>query len=78
MENKEDGKSLEERAKKLLKEEIKKQPETVLVQFKIEHLEDNIPELNFMEKEGYILARGEAVREFFYEATPYGKRWALD
>lgn len=72
----EDRKNLEERSKVLFKKEIEKQPEAVLVHFKIEHLENDVPALNFMEKEGYVLARGEAVREFFYEITPYGKKWA--
>jgi hypothetical protein len=74
----EDRKTLEQRAKVLLKEEIEKQPGILLAHFKIEHLENDVPALNFMEHEGYILARGEAVREFFYEVTPYGRKWALE
>lgn len=73
----EDKAALEERAKVLLKEEIEKQSGILLIHFKIEHLENDVPALNFMEKEGYLLARGEAVREFFYEITPYGRKWAL-
>ena len=74
----EDVKDLEKRGRMLLKEEVMKQPENLRAYFKIEHLENDIPALNFMEKEGYILARGEAVREFFYEITPYGRKWALE
>jgi len=73
----EDRKDLEEKSRVLLKDEIEKQHGILLVHFKIEHLENDVPALNFMEKEGYILARGEAVREFFYEVTPYGRKWAL-
>lgn len=45
--------------------------------FKIKNMEDDVPVLNFMNKEGYILPKGDYVSEFFYEITNYGRRWAL-
>jgi hypothetical protein len=70
--------SLEERAKKILKSEIMKNPEGIRIKFTIGDAKEDIPALNYLVSEGYTLEKGFTAKEFHYEATPYGKRWALD
>jgi hypothetical protein len=70
-------KDLEERGKIILRREIMDRKGETKVCFKIKNMEDDVPVLNFMNKEGYILPKGDYVSEFFYEITNYGRRWAL-
>ena len=69
--------SLEKRSKELLKLQVMKKFKERPITFSIQDFGEDIPALNYLFGEGYTLEKGFTVKEFHYEITPYGIKWAL-
>jgi hypothetical protein len=74
----EDRKALEGRAKIFLKSRVMIKPELLRVTFTLQDINGDIPLANYIFNEGYSLEKGFTAKEFHYELTPYGRRWALE
>ena len=78
MTNIKDRKDLEERAKRFLKSRVLAKPELLHVTFNLQDIDGDVPLANYIFNEGYALEKGFTAKEFHYELTPYGRRWALE